>query len=74
MAAISNPLRSSFSLKNVVGADEGAVSYKTDTFNRVFPTADDENILNVASILFGLSEYGFGTIVRTDKGEILEDD
>lgn len=73
MAAIKSPMPSSFTLKYIIGVEEGKVLYKTSTYNRVVPEALDDNVLDVALVLFGLSEYGIGSIIRTDKGEILED-
>jgi hypothetical protein len=72
MAAVLVQQPSSLNLKFLTGVVEGKSVYLTRSYSRVKPAASDDSVYNVAVTLFSLSDYGPGTITRTDKGELVE--
>ena len=72
MAAVVVPQPSSLNLKYLVGVVDGKNIYMTRSYSRVSPTATDEAVYNVGVTLFSLTDYGPGSITRTDKGELIE--
>ena len=72
MAAVVVPQPSSLNLKYLVGVVDGKNVYMTRSYSRVSPTATDESVYNVGVTLFSLTDYGPGSITRTDKGELIE--
>ena len=72
MAAVVVPQPSSLNLKYLVGVVDGKNVYMTRSYSRVSPTATDEAVYNVGVTLFSLTDYGPGSITRTDKGELIE--
>jgi hypothetical protein len=72
MAAVLVQQPSSLILKYLVAVEDGKSIYMTRSYSRVKPAASDDSVYNVAVTLFSLSDYGPGTITRTDKGELVE--
>ncbi|MPM39372.1 hypothetical protein SDC9_86005 [bioreactor metagenome] len=72
MAAVAIPQPSSLNLKFVVGVVDGKTVYMSRSYSRVSPTATDEAVHNVGVTLFTLTDYGPGSITRTDKSELIE--
>ena len=74
MAVVSHPYGGSLKIIVETGRDEeNKAIYRTRTYNRVKPSASDEDLLEVAKQLIDLQTYPVDAVRRVVETELMEE-
>lgn len=71
MAVVVTPLESSLRIKVQTGTDgAGNPAYKSRNYNKVKPSASDQDTFDVAQVIESLQAYPVAQILRVDEKDL----